>query len=144
VNESGGVSEIERFPLERGTKNITGDEPDRCGEVGISQKLPALFDELGVRFEGEEGTRSTDALAEAFEPERGGASGVEDLEAFDIAKEVQLAVAEGDEISLVRLAFFRRKRVFPIKSVRHQIPILQTVSSGSRCSRPLATVRPSG
>ena len=86
VEEPGGVSEIERFPLERGTKNVAGDEPDRGGEVGISQKLPALFDELGVRFEGDEGTRSADALAEAFEPERGGASDVEDIEALDVAE----------------------------------------------------------
>ena len=114
MKESGGVDEIERIPLERRTKHVAGDDPDRGGEVGFSEEFLALFGEFGVRFEGDEGTRSADALAEAFEPERRGAASIEDGEALDVAEEIQLAVAEGDEISLVRLALLRRKRVFPI------------------------------
>src|SRR5918993_4067176 len=114
MKESSRVDEIERVSLERGTKHVTGDDTDRGGKVGFPQKFLALFDELGIRFEGDEGTHCTDALAETFEPERGGASGIEDGEALDVAEEVQLAVAEGDEISLVYLALLRRKRIFPI------------------------------
>jgi hypothetical protein len=86
VKESGGVDQIERVSLEGGTKHVAGDDPDRGGEVGFPEEFLTLFDEFGVRFEGDEGTRSADALAEAFEPERGGASSVEDSETLDVAE----------------------------------------------------------
>ena len=38
------------------------------------------------RFEGDEGTRTTDALAQTLEPERGRAPGVENGEALDVAE----------------------------------------------------------
>src|SRR3712207_8833497 len=45
----------------------------------------------------------SDAPSETFEPEGGSAASVEDVEALDVAEQVQLAVAEGDEVRLVLL-----------------------------------------
>jgi hypothetical protein len=80
VEEPGGVGEIERIPLERRLKHVAGDDPNRGGEVGFPEKLPTLFNAFGVRFEGDESTVAANALAEALEPERGRATGVEDGE----------------------------------------------------------------
>ena len=49
----------------------------------------------------------SDAPSETFEPEGGSAASVEDVEALDVAEQVQLAVAECDEVRLVLLAFVR-------------------------------------
>ena len=86
MEESGGVDEIEGVPLERRSKHVACDDPDRGGEVGLPEEILPLLDELGVRFEGDEGARSADTLAESFEPEWRGASCIQDGETLDVAE----------------------------------------------------------
>jgi ATP-binding cassette subfamily F protein 3 len=104
VQEPRRVDQIEHRLLEGWSKNVSFDETDRSCQVGVPERVLCFSDAFCIRFEGGEASRFSDALAQAFEPEWRGAAGVEDVEAPDVAEEVELAVAEGDQISLELLA----------------------------------------
>lgn len=111
VEEPGGVNEVERSGIERRVEDVSGDEANRGGELRFRKSLPRLADALPVNVESREATSLSDTLAQSFEPEERGASGVEDVEAADVAKEVELAVAEGDEVGFELCALLRRQGV---------------------------------
>jgi hypothetical protein len=52
-----------------------------------------------------------DPLAQSLEPERRGAAGVEDVEPADVAEDIELAVAEGDEALFKLIALARCQRL---------------------------------
>jgi hypothetical protein len=72
------------------------------------------LDAFLLSVEGGEDDLLTDTLAKTFEPEKGGASSVEYGKAFDVTKEVELAVAEGDQVLLIRRALLRREGLLPV------------------------------
>jgi len=111
VEEPGGVNEIERSGIERRVEDVSGDEANRGGELRFRQFLPHFADALPVNVQSGQAARRSEALAQTFEPEKRGASGVEDVEAADVAKEVQLAVAEGDQVLFELRALLRRQGV---------------------------------
>src|SRR3954453_7785178 len=82
----------------RGAENVPGGGGAGAPKPRLAQGGLRLVDALGVQVDGDEGAVLADPLAEAFDPERRGAPGVEHVEIPDIPKQVELAVAEGDEI----------------------------------------------
>ena len=70
-----------------------------------------LIDNSYVQVDGGDATALPHPLAEAFDPERRGASCVEHVQTADVSEEVELAVAEGDEVVFELLSLSRRQRV---------------------------------
>ena len=98
VEETGGVGEVEGLGAGRHREDVSGEEADGRRKPRLAQGGLRLVDAPGVQVDGDEGAVLADPLAEAFDPERRGSPGVEHVEIPDIPKQVELAVAEGDEI----------------------------------------------
>jgi hypothetical protein len=114
VEQASGVDKVEGARPEGGLEDVPGDEADRGGERRVTEGFMSFADALGVGFEGGKASTLADALAQAFEPERRGAAGIEDVEAADVAKEVELAVAEGDQVVFAFLAFAPCQRIIVV------------------------------
>ena len=84
---------------------------DRGCEIRFAERRLRFIDTFHVYIDSGETTIVPYPLAEAFDPERRAASGVEHIETLDVFQEVELAVAEGDEILFEFLSLHRRKGV---------------------------------
>ncbi len=81
---------------------------DRGFEAEARQRRARVLDAFWIRFQGGQGAVPSYALAQAFEPQRGRAPGIEDVQVPDVAEEVQFLVAKPDQIFLELSTLFRR------------------------------------
>ena len=84
---------------------------DRGCEIRYAQRRLRFIDTFHVHIDSGETAVVPYPLAEAFDPERRAASGVEHIEAPDVSQEVELAVTEGDEVVFELLSLLRRQGV---------------------------------
>jgi hypothetical protein len=111
VEQAGGVDQVEGSRTEGRIEDVPRDDANRRGELRVPQRFSSFANALGVCFQGGESASLADTLAQALDPERRGASSVEDFEAADVAEEVELAIAEGDQVFCELLALGRRQRI---------------------------------
>jgi hypothetical protein len=111
MEEAGGVDEVEGSCGERHPEDVSCEKMDRGHELRLAKGSLRLIDTFRVHVDGGDATAFPYPLAEAFDPERRGAPGVEYVEVPDVPEEVELAVAEGDEVVFELIPLFRRQGV---------------------------------
>lgn len=114
VEEAGRIHEVETIRLERRLEDVSRDEIRRGVEVHLPECRLRRREPFEVGFEGGEASFDPDALAQTFEPKRGCAAGVENVEPAYLCEEIQLPIAESDEVGLEFLALFRRQGVLSV------------------------------
>ena len=88
MKEARRVCEVEGFVFERRRKDIPHYEVYRRCKVGLREPSSGVLDSVFIYVEDGEASGTTDALAEAFDPEQRRATGVEHVESPDVAQQI--------------------------------------------------------
>ena len=84
MEEAGGVDEVEGSCGERHPEDVSCEEMDRCYELRLAKGSLRLIDTFLIHVYCGDATAFSYPLAEAFDPERRGAPGVEYVEVPDV------------------------------------------------------------
>jgi len=95
------------LPPEGWLEDVSRNEADGGAEIKVLERLARSPQALPVQVEDGQAPPSPYPLAQALDPERGGTASVEDVEATEVAEEVELAIAEGDKVLFELSALLR-------------------------------------
>ena len=84
---------------------------NRGGKLSLAKRSLRNIDALYIQVDGGEATPFPYPLAEAFDPERRGASCVEHIESANVSEEVEFTVAESDKVVFEFISLFRCRGV---------------------------------
>src|SRR5215207_9462057 len=80
VEQARGVDEVEGAWTERHPENVCCEKMDRGGKLSLAKRVLRLLDAFHIHVDGGDATLFPYPLADAFDPERRGASCVEHVE----------------------------------------------------------------
>jgi hypothetical protein len=114
VKEAGGVDQVEGVWAEGHREDVVGEQTHGGRKLRLAQGGLTLVHAFCIQVYGNQGSTLADPLAEALDPERRRTPGVEHLETPDISEQVELAVAEGDEVFFELFPLFGYQGVLPV------------------------------